>query len=66
MTGEEARAWAESNESLGWMVKHQEMHWMFPRYFGYGSDIVGYHRAKLLPDGSGIDKSTIQGFEVEE
>jgi hypothetical protein len=66
MTGEEARAWAESNESLGWMVKHQETHWTFPRYFGYGEIITNYQRAKLLPDGSGIDESTIQGFEVEE
>jgi hypothetical protein len=28
--------------------------------------IEKYQRARLLPDLSGVDESTIQGFEVEE
>jgi hypothetical protein len=66
MTPEEARAWAESDESLGWMVKLGIREWTFPRFHGYGDDISHYRRARILPDMSGVDESTIQGFEVEE
>jgi hypothetical protein len=66
MTGKEALAWSESDESLGWMVKDCKSPWTFPRYFGYSVTIAGYIRARLLPDGSGIDETTICEFEVEE
>jgi hypothetical protein len=66
MTPEEARAWAESDESKGWMVKLGIREWTFPRFHGYGDDISHYRRARMLPDMSGVDESTIQGFEVEE
>jgi hypothetical protein len=67
MTKSEARAWAESDASLGWMVKGKMINaWKFPRNFEYGNDMDGYRRARLLPGLSGIDESTIQGFEVEE
>jgi hypothetical protein len=67
MANDEARAWAKSEESHGWMVRcdEGEEHWSFPNSFGYGFFIGHYRRAKMLPDGSGIDESTIQGFEVE-
>jgi hypothetical protein len=65
MTSSEAVIWAESDESLGWMVKY-DGHWKFPRSLGFSSGTEFYQRARLLPDLSGIDESTIQGFEVEE
>jgi hypothetical protein len=65
MTPEEAQAWAESDESLGWMVKLGIREWTFPRFHGYGDDISHYRRSRMLPDMSGVDESTIQGFEVE-
>jgi hypothetical protein len=65
-TQEEAKAWAESEDSLGWMARISEDNvWNFPRNLGYGYYIPDYQRARLLPDNSGIDESTIQGFEIE-
>jgi hypothetical protein len=66
MTKDEAMAWASGSESLGWMVRCSFEDWDFPRTFGYHGEIKFYQRARLLPDLSGIDESTIQGFEVEE
>jgi hypothetical protein len=36
-----------------------------PQYFSYNDEGAVYQRAKLLPDHSGVDESTIQGFETE-
>jgi hypothetical protein len=66
MTKDEAMAWASGSESLGWIVRCSFEDWDFPRTFGYHEEIKFYQRARLLPDLSGIDESTIQGFEVEE
>jgi hypothetical protein len=67
MTGAEAKAWAESEDSLGWMARRSdEYDWNFPRLLGYTFPIGDYQRVRILPDRSGIDKDTIQGFEVEE
>jgi hypothetical protein len=68
MTKEEINAWAESVASHGWMVRNTLTlnAWTFPNYFEYTGTITDYQRAKLLPDLSGIDESTIQGFRVEE
>jgi hypothetical protein len=67
MTLEEAQKWAESKDSLGWMVRFtQHQSWTFPRYFFYKAHISQYQRARLLPDLSGVDEDTIQGFEVVE
>jgi hypothetical protein len=63
----EAVAWAKSDDSLGWMARISENNvWNFPRHLGYSFHIADYQRARLLPDLSGIDESTVQGFEVEE
>jgi hypothetical protein len=40
--------------------------WLVPLQNHYIGDLSGFQRAQLLPDKSGIDESTIQGFEVEE
>jgi hypothetical protein len=74
MTTKEMSAWAESDDSLGWMVRMvSEINclpipriWLFPRQIVCILNTERYQRAKLLPDLSGIDESTIQGFEVEE
>jgi hypothetical protein len=67
MTGSEALAWAYSKDSLGWMARSsQRGDWCFPREFGYVNPISDYQRAQMLPDRSGIDRGTIQGFEAEE
>jgi hypothetical protein len=67
MTPEEAVKWAVSNESLGWVVRSKPLNtWFFPRQFEYFGKMGLYERAELLPDLSGADESTIQGFEVEE
>jgi hypothetical protein len=65
LTEDEMLAWANSNESLGWMVRCDGI-WSFPRDLGYVGAATNYQRARLLPDLSGIDETTIQGFEVEE
>jgi hypothetical protein len=62
----ELLAWASSDESRGWVVRTVGSEaWFTPQFFGYGTVGVAYQRARLLPDHSGIDEDTIQGFEVE-
>jgi hypothetical protein len=67
MTKNEAFVWAESEASLGWMVCNiADNKWTFPRFFSYRMCCIeNYQRARLLPDLSGIDESTVQGFEIE-
>jgi hypothetical protein len=61
-----------SDESRGWVVTYNSHEaiskspWYCPQSSTYGSDTKDYWRARLLPDLSGIDESTIQQFEVEE
>jgi hypothetical protein len=66
----EILAWASGEESRGWVVTNTTKgpgYWDCPQCYEYdGGRLNEYRRAKLLPDGSGIDESTIQGFEVEE
>jgi hypothetical protein len=67
MTQAEARAWADSDDSLGWMARRGESAaWLFPRTLGYSFSMPDYQRARLLSDQSGIDENTIQRFDVEE
>jgi hypothetical protein len=68
MTRWEILAWATGEESHGWVVRSKNVDdsWAPPQSFGYGLDRHGYERARLLDDHSGIDESTIQGFETEE
>jgi hypothetical protein len=71
MTQREAIDWARSKESWGWLVRRYEndiwREWRYPTEFDYSLlALKDYQRARLLPDLSGIDESTIQGFEVEE
>ena len=76
----ECLAWVNSPDSQGWMVSIQRAGngpgrisgWDIPQRFKYdgkeglsgGYDLI-YHRARVLPDKSGIDETTIQGFLVE-
>jgi hypothetical protein len=63
----EILAWVMSEESRGWVVRQiGEIEWKLPHYFAYDLDADRYERSKLLPDSSGIDESTIQGFEIAE
>jgi hypothetical protein len=64
----EALSWANSEASRGWVVASQDyaMVWTSPQCFHYDGDLSDYKRARLLPDLSGVDESTIQGFEVED
>jgi hypothetical protein len=67
MTRWEILAWANSEESRGWLVQAKgDDLWNSPQYFDYTLEEDEYRRARLLPDKSGIDESTVQGFEVEE
>jgi hypothetical protein len=73
MTRWEVLDWANSEASRGWMVyRSRDMKptstswWQVPQYYGYGTDFEYCWRARLLPDLSGIDESTIQQFTVEE
>jgi hypothetical protein len=67
MTAEEAIRWANSKESSGWMVCiNKDGPWSFPEWFSYDCGMETYQRAKMRPDLSFIDRSTIQGFEVVE
>jgi hypothetical protein len=69
----ECLAWVNSTESLGWLVSNKGENdekwsdWDIPQRFKY-TGYVAYRRAKILPDKSGIDESTVQGFmkEVED
>jgi hypothetical protein len=64
----EMLAWANSEESRGWLVAYPagSGDWSSPQYYNYADLPEQYQRARLLPDLSGIDESTIQGFEAEE
>jgi hypothetical protein len=66
MTRWEILAWANSEASWGWVVQWNEYNWDIPQRFSYDNDNSQYQRARLLPDLSGVDESTIQGLEVEE
>jgi hypothetical protein len=59
--------WASSEASRGWVVRQiwNAPDWMCPPAPFYNLDTDTYQRARLLPDLSGVDESTIQGFEVE-
>jgi len=67
----ECLAWVNSPESLGWMVSIKRetdsewRSWDIPQRFGYNVAGTSYRRARVLPDKSGIDESTIQGFLAE-
>jgi hypothetical protein len=62
----EAMDWAGSEASRGWAVRSSTSDWSLPQYFQYSEDIEHYQRVRVLPDLSGVDEDTIQGFEVEE
>jgi hypothetical protein len=71
MTRWECLAWAQSDEAKGWVVgwedtaKENGEGWYLPQaYSFYQHPLKELIRARL--DGNGVDKSTIQGFEVEE
>jgi hypothetical protein len=69
MTRWEILAWVNSEESREWIVRVDQLDdrdWVVPQFPGYNGDLKSYQRARLLPDNSGVDESTIQGFEVEE
>jgi hypothetical protein len=67
MTRWEILAWVGSEESRGWLVMYVGSgDWSPPQYYNYADLPEQYQRARLLPDHSGIDEDTIQGFEVEE
>jgi hypothetical protein len=65
MTRWEILAWANSEASRGWVVRYMDHRWQAPQ-ISYGDNLEMYQCARLLPDLSGIDESTVQGFEVEE
>jgi hypothetical protein len=63
----EILAWANSEESRGWLVQYVGFgSWGPPQYYNYADLPEQYQRALLLSDHSGIDEDTIQGFVVEE
>jgi hypothetical protein len=67
MTQSEAISWKNSKDCWGWMVRISTRDtWGFPSQFLYEFGNFEYQRARLLPDFSGIDESTIQGFMTEE
>jgi hypothetical protein len=67
MTRWEILGWANSEASRGWVVRiDEECDWNTPQFPGYNFELDNYQRARLLPDLSGVDKDTIQRFEVEE
>jgi hypothetical protein len=62
----EILAWANSEESRGWVVRQaDDADWFHPQYFDYLLNVEAYQRARFSPE-TGVDESTIQGFEVEE
>ena len=70
MTQWECLLWATSDNANGWIVLVDEPwdrdKWRCPQYFTYSEDLTkNLKRAKLLPDGSGIDESTITDFMIE-
>jgi hypothetical protein len=66
MTRWEILAWANSEESRGWVVNFDNSDWVSPQCRSYSGELKNHQRARLLPDLSGIDESTICGFEAEE
>jgi hypothetical protein len=69
MTRFEVLNWANSEASRGWVVRAIDSGyevWRLPQNLDYNMNIEKYQRARLLPDCSGADEDTIQGFEVEE
>jgi len=66
----ECLAWVNSPDSLGWMVSYKHRfdegwsNWDIPQRLTYSGE-TPVRRARVLPDKSGIDESTIQGFVVE-
>jgi hypothetical protein len=67
MTRWEILDWATSEESRGWLVREAgDERWYHPQFLAYPHEAGRYQRARLLPDKSGIDESTVRGFEVEE
>jgi hypothetical protein len=74
MTQFEMMGWANSEESRGWLVrmidKNDKSKWLLPQQLRYdcneGLNHVSYERAKLLPDCSDIDKTTIRQFKTQD
>jgi hypothetical protein len=67
MTRFEVLNWANSEASHGWVVRPEGNDtWHVPQFFSYSLGECRFQRARLLPDLSGVDEDTIQGFEVEE
>jgi hypothetical protein len=67
MTRWEVLDWANSEASREWVVKYEDGRWTSPQHQNYPEDVLDkYQRARLLPDLSGVDENTIQGFEAEE
>jgi hypothetical protein len=68
MTRFEVLNWVISEASHGWVVrKSDKEEWYAPYFHVYPKEgIPALQRARLLPDCSGVDEDTIQGFEVEE
>jgi hypothetical protein len=67
MTRWEILAWVNSEEARDWLARTEIGDvWYSPQALNYDLDEYEYQRARLLPDHSGIDEDTIQGFEVEE
>jgi hypothetical protein len=67
MTRWEILSWVNSPASQNWVVRTEGSgNWNQPQYFSYSLGEDRYQRARLLNNLSGIDESTIQGFEVEE
>jgi hypothetical protein len=72
MTRWECLAWATSAEAQGWVItiepdnSDKKDKWVAPQFFLYAPDSISdYRRAKLKPDGTGIDEATITDFSVE-
>jgi hypothetical protein len=66
MTRWECLAWATSDEARGWVVGTGSCSWRPPQCWSYpDGTILEFRRAKLKPDGTGIDESTITDFSVE-
>jgi hypothetical protein len=66
MTRWEVLDWANSEASRGWVVKYKDDGWALPQCQSYPEDVLDkYQRARLRSDLSGVDESTIQGFEAE-
>jgi hypothetical protein len=71
MTTFEAMLWAGSEASHGWVVRRKNASgawgvWRTPQYAGYNIKGEHYQRARLLPDGSGIDESTVEIMVIKE